>query len=113
MVKPKPISETAVRVQAMNVRSMLRRVRSHEKWVWISVVADGAASPLGTSGSITTSPPARSRVEDNEARRDQHDALRQRVAPIALEDAPRPDRGEMVDRCVHRVVPRLHHPPSR
>src|SRR5439155_25483819 len=32
MVKPKPIRAIAVRTQAMSVRSMLRRVRIHEKW---------------------------------------------------------------------------------
>jgi hypothetical protein len=31
IVKPKPISETAVRTHDMSVRSTLRRVRSQEK----------------------------------------------------------------------------------
>src|SRR5688500_10488516 len=45
MVKPNPISETPVRVHARSVRSMLRRVRSHENCDWVT-----ARSRVGAPG---------------------------------------------------------------
>src|SRR5262245_31815881 len=53
MVKPKPISAVAVRTHDMRVRSTLRRVRSHAKWLSEVTRTSKRSAPPSGLGSCT------------------------------------------------------------
>ena len=64
IVKPKPISETAVRIHDIKVRSTLNRVRSQPKWVSAVTLTSNRSvtGPILKMPSRWSSPPAQART---------------------------------------------------